>query len=153
MQIPIRPYILRALHQWLSDSGLTPHILVDATQFGVLVPNEYIEDGRIVLNISQKATGALVISNEELKFSARFGGVSRNISVPISAVLGIYAKENGAGTIFDEEEYKQKIAVEVAPTKGQDLNSAPEDASSEQKEPSSSTEKTRKSPPHLKIIK
>lgn len=151
MQIPLRPYILRALHQWLSDNNLTPYILVDATQFGVLVPSEHIEDGRIVLNISQKATGALVISNDFLKFSARFSGVSRNISIPISAVLGIYAKENGAGTIFDEDEYSQNKPAEVADVSAK--KSEIESTNLGQEKTKSTGKKTRKSPPHLKIIK
>ncbi|UUS64672.1 MULTISPECIES: ClpXP protease specificity-enhancing factor [unclassified Acinetobacter] len=103
---PTRPYLTRALYEWICDNQLTPYLLVDATQNGTMVPVQYIQDGQIVLNIAPHATHALHMSNETITFSARFGGVSQNLYVPFSAVLGIYARENGQGMFFDPQEYE-----------------------------------------------
>lgn len=98
-----RPYLLRAMHEWISDSQCTPHIVVDAGVAGVDVPRQYVQDGKIVLNVSWSATAQLQIGNEELSFSARFGGNSMQVRVPIAAVLAIYARESGQGMVFSEE--------------------------------------------------
>ncbi|MCL6234438.1 ClpXP protease specificity-enhancing factor [Acinetobacter sp. ANC 5579] len=103
---PTRPYLTRALYEWICDNQLTPYLLVDATQNGTMVPIQYIQDGQIVLNIAPHATHALHMSNETITFSARFGGVSQNLYIPFSAVLGIYARENGQGMFFDPQEYE-----------------------------------------------
>ena len=103
---PTRPYLTRALYEWICDNQLTPYLLVDATQNGTMVPVQYIQDGQIVLNIAPHATHALHMSNERITFSARFGGVSQNLYIPFSAVLGIYARENGQGMFFDPQEYE-----------------------------------------------
>ncbi|MCL6237194.1 MULTISPECIES: ClpXP protease specificity-enhancing factor [Acinetobacter] len=103
---PTRPYLTRALYEWICDNQLTPYLLVDATQNGTMVPVQYIQDGQIVLNIAPHATHALHMSNETITFSARFGGVSQNLYIPFSAVLGIYARENGQGMFFDPQEYE-----------------------------------------------
>lgn len=100
---PRRPYLLRAFYEWLLDNQLTPHLAVDVTLPGVLVPMEYARDGQIVLNIAPRAVGNLELANDEVRFNARFGGVPRNVSVPLAAVLAIYARENGAGTMFEPE--------------------------------------------------
>lgn len=92
-----RPYLLRALYEWIADNGLTPHLLVDATRPGVQVPKHAINDGRIVLNVAQRAVAGLEMTNDIIRFSARFGGVSHSVSVPVGAVLAIYARENGQG--------------------------------------------------------
>ena len=94
-----RPYLIRALYEWCTDNGLTPFIavLVDET---VRVPNEYVKDGEIVLNISFDATSSLVIGNECIEFKGRFGGVARDIFVPVDRVVAIYARENGQGMAF-----------------------------------------------------
>lgn len=92
-----RPYLLRALYEWIADNGMTPHLLVDATRTGVQVPAFAVKDGRIVLNVAERAVSRLEMSNEFIRFSARFGGVSHAVSVPMSAVLAIYARENGQG--------------------------------------------------------
>lgn len=102
--ISSRPYLLRAINEWLLDSQCTPHLLVDAGADGVDVPRQYIQDGKIVLNIGPQAVEGLRISNEEVTFLARFSGVSQLISFPVSAVLAIYAKENGRGMMFSEED-------------------------------------------------
>jgi Stringent starvation protein B len=100
---PRRPYLLRAFYEWLLDNQLTPHLVVDVMQPGVEVPMEYARDGQIVLNIAPRAVGNLELANDEVRFNARFGGVPRNVSVPLAAVLAIYARENGAGTMFEPE--------------------------------------------------
>lgn len=92
-----RPYLIRALHEWISDNGLTPYLLVDAVRAEVNVPPHLVSDGRIVLNIAHRAVAGLELGDEYISFSARFSGVSRNILVPISAVLAIYCHENGHG--------------------------------------------------------
>ena len=95
---------MRAINEWLLDNQLTPHLLVNADVQGVEVPNNFIQDGRIVLNIGPHAVEGLRISNEEVTFLARFSGVSQLISFPVSAVLAIYARENGRGMMFNEDE-------------------------------------------------
>lgn len=101
---PSRPYIMRALYEWIVDNGCTPYLLVDASVPGVEVPQQYIKDGQIVLNISPSAVIELNISNEAVMFNGRFGGVPSDIMVPVSAVIGIYARENGQGMVFEPEE-------------------------------------------------
>ncbi len=100
---PRRPYLLRAFYEWLLDNQLTPHLVVDVTLPGVQVPMEYARDGQIVLNIAPRAVGNLELANDEVRFNARFGGIPRQVSVPLAAVLAIYARENGAGTMFEPE--------------------------------------------------
>ena len=99
-----RPYLIRAMHEWMVDNGLTPHIVADAAADGLRIPREYVKDGKIVLNVGYSATRALVLGNDEIVFEARFGGVPQQISVPVAAVLGIYARENGQGMIFSGED-------------------------------------------------
>lgn len=103
---PTRPYLARAIYEWICDNNLTPYLLVDATQPNTMVPEQFIQDGQIVLNIVPHAVHQLHMSNDAITFSARFGGVSRDIYVPLYAVLGIYARENGQGLFFDPNEYK-----------------------------------------------
>ncbi len=100
---PRRPFLLRAFYDWLLDNQLTPHLVVDVTQPGVNVPMEFARDGQIVLNIAPRAVGSLELGNADVRFNARFGGVPREVFVPIAAVLAIYARENGAGTMFEPE--------------------------------------------------
>ncbi|EOW6512327.1 ClpXP protease specificity-enhancing factor [Cronobacter malonaticus] len=108
---PRRPYLLRAFYEWLLDNQLTPHLVVDVTLPGVLVPLEYARDGQIVLNIAPRAVGNLELANDEVRFNARFGGVPRQVTVPLAAVLAIYARENGAGTMFEPEAaYDEEMA-------------------------------------------
>lgn len=95
-----KPYLIRAWHEWMSDNGLTPHILVmvDAT---VAVPREYVKNNEVVLNVSSEATGGLSLGNEEIRFQARFAGRVRDITVPIDRVASIFARENGQGMVFE----------------------------------------------------
>ncbi|WP_201582823.1 ClpXP protease specificity-enhancing factor [Psychrobacter jeotgali] len=102
---PTRPYMVRALYQWIEDNALTPYLMVDATAKNVQIPTEHVQDGRIVLNIASRATGNMSMENDYIHFNARFGGVSQEIWVPLPAVLGIYAKENSQGMFFDPNEY------------------------------------------------
>ena len=109
-----QPYLLRAFFDWIVDNDLTPHLVVDATLAGVQVPQEYVKDGQIVLNVSPTACAKLVISNVDVTFEARFGGVARSIIVPCPAIQAIYAKENGAGTLFTAEEIQGEQGEEEA---------------------------------------
>lgn len=102
-----RPYLVRAMYEWIADNGLTPYLLVDAAGDGVQVPNQAIKDGRVVLNIAGRAVAQLELGNDEIRFMARFSGVSQSVHVPLPAVLAIYAQETGQGMMLpqgDEEE-------------------------------------------------
>lgn len=98
-----RPYLIRALWEWANDNGMTPHVLVNATLPKVDVPREFVQDGRITLNLSPGAVQGLVMGNEEFRFAARFAGRSRLISFPTTAVLALYCRENGEGMLFGNE--------------------------------------------------
>jgi stringent starvation protein B len=124
-----RPYLVRALHEWISDNGLTPYLLVNATIPGCQLPETYVKDGRIVFNTALDVVEDLVLDNEAINFTARFSGVPTHIYVPIEAVVAIYAKENGEGMAFSEE-----------PVEGD-------------KKGSSNIPKGTKGKPHLKIVK
>ena len=97
-----RPYFIRAVYQWITDNGLTPYILVDNTVNYTDVPQEYVKDGRIILNVAPTAVRDLLLGNEAISFSARFSGVARPIYAPIQGVLAIYARENGKGIFFEQ---------------------------------------------------
>ena len=98
-----RPYLLRALYEWISDNGLSPYLLVDANQPGVRVPPGSAKDGKVVLNIAARAVNKLELGNEGIRFQARFSGVSQAVDVPMAAVLAIYAQENGQGMMFSAD--------------------------------------------------
>ncbi len=122
-----RPYLIRALYDWCTDNGLTPYVavLVDHT---VQVPQDYVKNGEIVLNISFDATSSLKLGNEFIEFKARFAGVARDIMVPINRVLAIYARENGQGMAFPVavESGEEADAAAPAPaSKGSPLSSVP----------------------------
>lgn len=106
--IPTKPYLLRALHEWCVDNNLTPHLIV-AVNTRTRVPMAYVKDGEIILNINYSATKDLHIDNESVVFSARFGGVSQNIYVPMSAVRGIFARENGQGMFFEADPEQEEM--------------------------------------------
>ncbi len=99
-----RPYLIRALYEWLVDNGLTPHLLVDATGDRVVVPTGFVEEGRIVLNIGPSAVRDLDLGNDLIHFNARFAGTPMDVIVPPESVLGIYARENGRGMLFPDDE-------------------------------------------------
>jgi len=98
-----RPYLLRALYEWISDNDMTPHLLVDAGQPGVQVPSHTVRDGKVVLNIAARAVASLELGNDAVRFTARFGGVSHPVSVPVSAILAIYARETGQGMALPDD--------------------------------------------------
>ncbi|MEH6551397.1 MAG: ClpXP protease specificity-enhancing factor [Pseudomonadales bacterium] len=107
-----RPYLLRALYEWILDNDCTPYVLVDANAEGALVPLQYVKDGEIVLNISPSAVASLDMDNSAVMFNARFGGVPTDVYVPIHAVRGIYARENGQGMMFEAEDMPPPIPPE-----------------------------------------
>lgn len=98
-----RPYLVRALYEWILDNRMTPHLLVDATFPETVVPAQFIQDDKIVLNICPTAVRGLVLGNEYISFNARFGGIAMDVTVPAHAVMGIYARENGYGMLFPDE--------------------------------------------------
>nr|WP_237739902.1 ClpXP protease specificity-enhancing factor [Rheinheimera nanhaiensis] len=99
-----RPYLLRAFYDWIVDNNCTPYLVVDATVHGVKVPMQFVQNGQIVLNTAPTAVGNLQLGNDAVTFSARFGGQPFALYIPLNAVLAIYARENGAGTVFTLEE-------------------------------------------------
>lgn len=135
---PTRPYLARAIYEWICDHQLTPYLLVDATRPFTDVPTQFIQDGQIVLNVAPHAVHRFNMSNEAISFSARFGGVSKDIYIPLAALLGIYARENGQGLFFDPDEYANVSATENT------LNSTQSDPVK--------TEETPKKKPSLRIL-
>jgi stringent starvation protein B len=130
-----RPYLLRAMHEWISDSNQTPHIVVDASIEGVEVPRQYVQGGKIILNVSSNATSMLSLGNDLVRFRARFGAATYDVSVPIVAVLGIYARETGQGMIFSE------------------ADTPPQPPSPPSEPPPTTTNEGKRSKPTLKVIK
>ena len=98
-----RPYLIRAMHEWMADNENTPHIVIDTSVDGVTVPAEHIKDGKIILNVSETAAHNLKLTNKSVSFRARFGGVPYNVWVPMASVLGIYSRETGQGMIFSHD--------------------------------------------------
>ena len=97
-----QPYLIRAIYDWIIDNNFTPYLLVNAENDYAMIPREYVEDGKIVLNINPSAISDLQLGNDYIMFNARFSGKAMEVSVPIVAVLAIYARENGQGMMFDE---------------------------------------------------
>ena len=114
-----RPYLIRALHEWILDNGMTPYLVVDAGNPDARVPPEYVDAGKIVFNVSPGAAHHLVLGNETIEFGARFGARTMQIAFPAATVMAIYAKENGQGLIFSEQETPAKpgAATPVKPEK------------------------------------
>ena len=102
-----RPYLIRALYEWISDNHMTPHVLVDAAIDGVKVPDQAIQKGKVILNIDQAAVHGLEMGNDQISFNARFSGRQHSVVVPVEAVLAIYSKENGQGMMFALEDETQ----------------------------------------------
>ncbi|MHB1619483.1 MAG: ClpXP protease specificity-enhancing factor [Sulfuricella sp.] len=137
-ELSTKPYLIRAIYEWCTDSGLTPHLVV-AVGKHTRVPMEFAKDGQIVLNVSQGATRNLLIGNDLIQFSARFNGASRDIEVPIDAVVSIYARENAQGLSFAVEEGG---GVDETPLDGAASSPPPDD-----KPP------TPRGKPQLKLVK
>lgn len=98
-----RPYLIRAMHEWIGDNGMTPYLLVDAGFPGVMVPSQAVKDGRVVLNVAPRAVAQLELGNQFIRFQARFSGVSQSVELPIAAVQAIYAQETGQGMMLPQE--------------------------------------------------
>ncbi len=109
-----RPYLIRAIYEWIGDNGMTPHLLVDATQAGVQVPMQSVKDGQVVLNIAARAVGQLDLGNDGIRFMARFSGVSHSVRVPLAAVLAIYAQETGQGMMLPRDDEATSAAATPA---------------------------------------
>ncbi len=138
-----RPYLVRALYEWIVDNDCTPHLLVNAEHAGVRVPPGYANDGQIVLNVSPSAVRHLHMDNEAVSFEGRFGGVAHSLYIPSAAVMAIYARENGQGMVFDLE----------PPLPGDDPEPE-DDGPSGGEPPSSGGEPSRPSGrPSLKVVK
>jgi stringent starvation protein B len=122
---PQRPYLLRAMHEWMTDNGHTPYVVVDASADDVQVPSEYVQDGKIVLNVSYAAVRNLELGNDWLGFEARFAGQAQQVQIPLRGVLGIYARETGRGMIFSAEDELQEqprpTAAEPVEVVGKDV--------------------------------
>jgi len=102
--LPSQPYLLRAIYEWIVDNDMTPYVLVNAQNDEVQVPTKYVDNGKIVLNIAPRAVSDLALGNDEIIFNARFSGSPTDVSFPVSAVMAIYAKENGQGMVFNESD-------------------------------------------------
>lgn len=100
----LKPYLIRAINEWINDNILTPHLMVDAEVPGTIVPTDYVEEGKIILNLRPSAISNLTITNESIEFNASFNGNPMQVLVPTNAVIGLYAKENGKGMFFDPTE-------------------------------------------------
>lgn len=132
-----RPYLIRAMHAWMVDTDQVPYLLVDTTLPGVDVPEGYIEDDRIILNVSPTATQGLVLGDEMVSFNARFGGQPRNVSLPVQSVLAIYSRESGEGMMFGGE-----LPEEQSPEGGESGTGEGND-----------NDRPKKGRPDLKVIK
>ena len=137
---PKRPYLLRALYDWIVDNQLTPHLVVDATIVGTKVPQQFVKDGQITLNISPSAVVGLQLLDDAIRFNARFGGQPMDVIVPMTAALALFARENGAGAMFEAEPQLDKMPVEDS---GQEQTDSAEQAQ----------EQTKSKRPNLKVIK
>lgn len=152
-----RPYLLRAFYDWIVDNQCTPHLVINAEHPHVVVPTQFVQNGQIVLNVSPSAVAQFSLDNSELSFNARFGGQPMRVSAPISAVLAIYARENGEGTVFTpelEEEYEEMPLQESTESADEPfgvVDGGEGDNAPEPKPKSNSEDKKRGA--HLKVIK
>jgi len=150
-----RPYLLRAIYDWINDNGLTPYLLVDASWPGVRVPAGAIRDGRVVLNVAMRAVANLDLGNERIRCMGRFGGVSQAIDVPIAAVQAIYAHENGQGMMFPQDEESEAPASSPqAPGQPPPQRPSLQTVTDQPRaQPPSPDEPPPKGPPKLRVIK
>ncbi|MDR5868373.1 ClpXP protease specificity-enhancing factor [Halomonas koreensis] len=147
-----RPYIARALYEWLLDNELTPFIVVDAEQEGVEVPRQFVQNGQIVLNLGVSAIRDLSMENEAIAFSARFGGQPMQLMVPMSALIAIYAKENGVGMVFGHEPELPLEAAEADEDEGPALSGVESEASRDE-EAGEAPERPARGRPSLRVVK
>lgn len=131
-----RPYLIRALYEWIAENDCTPHLLVNAEYPGIQVPPGYANDGQLVLNVSSSAVRHLQLGNDAVSFEGRFGGVPQSLYIPAAAVLAIYARENGQGMVFDL-----------------DAPSAADDAGPDDSDPAGTEPPRPSGRPSLKVVK
>lgn len=151
-----RPYLARALYEWLLDNELTPYIVVDAEQDMVEVPRQFVQNGQIVLNLGPTAVRDLHMDNELIRFSARFSGKSENLFVPISALIALYARENGVGMVFGHEPVLPSDEAENAEDEAipsMEVVDTDAGASSEKADDNDAERPPRKGRPSLRVIK
>ncbi len=152
-----QPYLLRAFYEWIVDNDLTPYIVVDATNDLVEVPQEFVKDGQIVLNVSPSACVNFSLDIEGLSFQARFSGQPRRLSMPCEAVMAIYARENGAGTVFATEEDMARAQDQGQREESESSPQASGPTSLEEADTTADTSEApvppKKGKPTLKIIK
>ena len=156
-----RPYIVRALYDWIVDNECTPYLLVDSHWQGVSVPEQFTEDDQVVLNVSPMAVRELELGNDAISFMARFGGKSCDVYVPVAAVMAIYARENGQGMVFEMEQQPESAAESEVPEVEQKeevpkLESVPTAAAAKESDAEKSSEepvRPKKGRPSLKVIK
>jgi len=143
-----KPYFLRAMHEWISENGMTPYIVVDASIQGVQIPREFVQDGKIILNISYTAANALQLGNDWVMFDARFSGKAFNVALPCQSILAVYAQETGEVFVFDEEE---NLNPDPQPTPPE----PPKIDKSQSKEETSkpTTTAVKKGKPTLRVVK
>lgn len=149
-----KPYLVRAIYEWILDNQMTPHLVVDAGFPDTRVPMEFVTDGRIVLNIAPGAVRGLVIGNEWIEFGARFGGTAREVLVPTEAVVGIFTRENGQGMVFPDPAYPEPTQAANAPAAGPKLAPLPSrKPGGSGDKPSPDRPKGKKGAPTLKVVK
>lgn len=142
---PRRPYLVRAVYEWILDNQLTPHLVVDADYPSCQLPWQFVQDGQIILNISPTAVNNFVVDNHSIQFNARFSGNPHRVIVPMGAVMALYARENGAGSMFDAEPHYDNP---------QPANYATEAHESEAEESATDSKKPKKnSGSHLRVVK
>jgi stringent starvation protein B len=139
-----RPYLLRAIYDWISDNGLTPYVLVDASQPGVQVPAHVVKNGQVVLNLAMRAVANLDLGNDRISFQARFSGVSQSIVIPMQAVLALYAQENGQGMMFPADE-NDAPAANAAEASDEANESTPPTGGDD--------DRPKRGAPHLRVVK
>ncbi|MCK5902312.1 MAG: ClpXP protease specificity-enhancing factor [Cocleimonas sp.] len=115
-----RPYLVKAIYEWIMDNDVTPHVVINALDDDVVIPQQYVDEGKIILNVKPSAVQNLIIDDDCLTFSARFGGKPYNIYAPMQAILAIYAAENGEGMMFNEEEHGTPPPSDNTPLESQD---------------------------------
>ncbi len=143
---PSRPYLLRALYNWILDNNMTPHIVIDANYKGVVVPREHVEDGQIILSIAPESIHGMEMKNHYIAFAARFSSISRDIYLPIMSITAIYAEENRKGMVFAEEAYDHSHEAQSPQMGNKNDNQLPSKPSKVKKIQSKTTR------PNLKIV-
>ncbi|SFR46617.1 stringent starvation protein B [Pseudidiomarina maritima] len=149
---PRRPYLVRAMYEWILDNQLTPHLAVDADYPGCQVPWQFVQDGQIILNISPTAVTNFIADNDAVQFNARFSGDPHRVIVPMGAILAMYARENGAGSMFEPEPFYDNPAA-VAPVSPKPVESGNKSEEQSAKPQKKESQKKKSSGSHLRVVK